>query len=466
MAVSSFAPPSPTPGTLPAAPAKKRDRLAGLDVARSVAIIGMFLAHFAYSVRSEDGIGGSVARFTDGRAMPLFVVLGGIGITLLTAHSNHPDRALLGRAAVLLVAGLLLEARTNVLVILHFYALFFVLGVVLRRLPSWALLALAAVSTAIGAAITLADPSWSTVGDTLAGESTTFGIVGIVRDPVVLLIDLVATGGYPLFPTLAFVTVGMWLGRQRLSSTAWQAGLVATGVGLFALGYGSGWVADASRADVVRIDAEAGRVRVDRTAVARIADEFGVDPRDLVDDAESALADGVSAEEIDDEMTRAAVAPGDPINLFNSTGHSHQPAWVIGATGFALAVIGLALAGARVVPLLFAPLAAAGRLALTFYVAHLIVLIRIQDTWPGDRSPGAILGTVGGAFALFVVAATLWLRFVPYGPLEALLRLAGGGFGGRTARTQVTPLVAPEPQVGHPATMSWPVAPPSRPPEH
>lgn len=465
MVVSSFAP-SP-PQTLPTVNPTKRDRLAGLDVARSVAIFGMLVAHFAYSVRGEDGALGRVARFTDGRAMPLFVVLGGVGITLLTARAKHPDRALLGRAAVLLVAGLLLEARTNVLVILHFYALFFVAGVVLRRLPGWALLTLAAVSTAIGSAVALAEPEWSTVRETLADQSTTFGIVPVVvSHPFVLLTDLVATGGYPLFPTLAFVTVGMWLGRQRLSSVPWQAGLVAAGVALFTVGYGSDWLVDQSRADLVRIDEEAGRVRIDADARARIAEEFGIRERDLVANAESALADGVRPAEIDAELTNASLDPGDPLNVFDGTGHSHQPSWVVGATGFALAVIGLALGAARLVPSLFTPLAAAGRLALTFYVTHLIALIRVQDTWPGDRSPGDTFTLLGVAFAGFAVLATAWLRFVPYGPLEALLRLAGGGFARRTQTLTVTPPVAPVPSTATPDLLSWPAAPPTRPPEY
>ena len=488
MAVSSFAPRPTAPLSLPTTATKKRDRLAGLDVARSVAILGMFVAHYAYSIQGEDGIASSLSRFTDGRAMPLFVILGGVGITLLTARATHPDRALLGRAAVLFVAGLLLEARTNVLVILHFYALFFVLGMVLRRLPGWALLALAGVSTAIGSAITLADPEWATVRDTLADERTTFGIVSIVERPLVLLTDLVATGGYPLFPTLAFVTVGMWLGRQRLGATAWQVGLICAGAALFAIGYGSSWVVEDARDDLVQLDADANRARIDPSAVDRIAAEFEIAPEDLVGRAEAALADGASADELDAQMTEAAIDPGDALNVFDGSGHSHQPAWVVGATGFALAVIGLALALTRLVPALFAPLAAAGRMALTFYVGHLIVLIRIQDTWPGDRSPAVTLGIVAASFAAFVALATAWLRFVPYGPLEALLRLAGGGFGGFdswTQRGRVNPVVAPEPQVGHPPTMSWPaptagppaaapmgqpggwpVAPPTRPPEH
>ena len=53
----------------------KPPREIGLDVARALAVLGMLLAHFGAAAAGEDdGWAGSVTRFVDGRAMPLFVM--------------------------------------------------------------------------------------------------------------------------------------------------------------------------------------------------------------------------------------------------------------------------------------------------------------------------------------------------------------------------------------------------------
>jgi hypothetical protein len=129
--------------------------------------------------------------------------------------------------------------------------------------------------------------------------------------------------------------------------------------------------------------------------------------------------------------------------------HSGTTAEVVGSGGVAVAVIGgLSLldsatgAGervARVLRLVLSPVAAAGGMALTLYVAHAIVLAIIRATaerperWqaPDWTFPALAVGSL--------VIAVLWRRFVGTGPLElglrALTRLA--------LREPVRPRVAP-----------------------
>jgi uncharacterized membrane protein len=435
--------------------------LAGLDVARAVAIYGMLLAHFAYEARSEPGWLGSVARFTDGRAMPLFVVLGGVGITLLTQAARHPDRALLGRAALLFVAGLLLENRTNVLVILHVYAVLFVLAVVLRRLPGGVLLGLAAVATVGGGAIQLAEVDWTNVRSELVDSSTTWGIVPILARPGVLAVDLVATGGYPLFPTLAFATVGMWLGRQRLTGMGRQLAVAGAGVALFVAGYGGWQLVETARTDLVVVDGESASIRIDPAHAERLTEATGESVTDLRRRARTALADGVDPEEIDAELTALGIPASDLSNLADGNGHSHQPAWVVGATGFALAVIGVSLLATRAFGAALVPLASAGRMALTFYIGHLLILMAVADTWPGTRTAGETIALLSLAFAGFALLATAWLAVLPQGPAEALLRLAGGG-GLRRHSPQPATVPAHATLTQHgPTAGAWPVGDPA-----
>jgi uncharacterized membrane protein YeiB len=115
--------------------------------------------------------------------------------------------------------------------------------------------------------------------------------------------------------------------------------------------------------------------------------------------------------------------------LLNAAGHSHMPAWMLGATGFALFVIGLCLVLADRFPRATLPLARAGQLALTLYVAHLLLLRWPLQNWPwGFTDTEVILLTIGG----FLVAATLcwlWRMRFNHSPLETVLRLAGGTRG-------------------------------------
>jgi hypothetical protein len=112
--------------------------------------------------------------------------------------------------------------------------------------------------------------------------------------------------------------------------------------------------------------------------------------------------------------------------------HSGTTAEVLGSGGVAVAVVGAlclldSASGfgeriARVVRVVLAPVAAAGALALTLYVAHAIVLAIIRasadnpDRWqvPDWTLPALIVGSL--------TFATLWRRFVGAGPLEAGLR--------------------------------------------
>jgi hypothetical protein len=112
--------------------------------------------------------------------------------------------------------------------------------------------------------------------------------------------------------------------------------------------------------------------------------------------------------------------------------HSGTTAEVIGSGGVAVAIVGgLGLLDsatgtgerlARVLRVVLSPVAAAGAMALTLYVAQAVALTIIRATtddparWlvPDWTLPALVLGSL--AFA------TLWRRFVGTGPLEAGLR--------------------------------------------
>src|SRR5215472_2820375 len=102
-----------SPRQLPAT----RERIAGYDIARSFALLGMIVVHFSLVMaadRSGPGLLVSILGFLDGRAAATFVILAGVGVTLRSqrsATSADPQalakvrRTLIRRGLFLLIAG-------------------------------------------------------------------------------------------------------------------------------------------------------------------------------------------------------------------------------------------------------------------------------------------------------------------------------------------------------------------------
>jgi uncharacterized membrane protein len=77
LAKSTTTSPVPVPETM--------RRIAGYDIARSFALLGMVVVHFSLvlaSDRSGPGWLVSILGFLDGRAAATFVILAGVGLTL------------------------------------------------------------------------------------------------------------------------------------------------------------------------------------------------------------------------------------------------------------------------------------------------------------------------------------------------------------------------------------------------
>ncbi len=383
------------PGPVRAPPVE--GRLLGIDVARAVAQLGMLITHYTYF----DGSGGDVrgvTRFFNGKAMPLFVFLGGLGFTMLTRRAAHPVAQALARGSVLVVIGLLLvEHAPLIAVILQFYGLFFALGLLVRRLPGVWLLVLAGVTTLVG--------GWSWLH--LAPDRVRYGGWQgweTVTDPRPLLIDLLVSGSYPALPTFAFFLVGMWVGRQALGRRQVQVLLVGAGLALALAGYVGGEIVT--------------RATTDRQELTETV----------------ALDDGAAADRIEDRVERRGESRRDAVRvvvrereraagtaplarLADPVGHGKMPAWVIGATGWSLAVLGLGLLAYARWPRLLHPVACAGQLALTFYVLQALGLRWwYTEEWSKRYSYTGQLVACFVIFGAFVVLATVWRRVLPRGP--------------------------------------------------
>ncbi|SDW14340.1 Uncharacterized membrane protein YeiB [Ruegeria halocynthiae] len=196
-------------------------RLDALDAARFLAFCGMVLVNFRIAAEVAPGTDWASVLIgsLEGRAAALFVVLAGVGIGL----SRISAGLLLRRAAFLFVIGLI-----NMTVfdadILHFYALYFVVGVVFltaSRRGLW-LGALAIIVLSVTANLILNyDQGWD--WDALA-YTDLWTLPGFLRNALF-------NGWHPVFPWAAFLLIGMAIGRSGLHTLCVQHRLIMWGFG-------------------------------------------------------------------------------------------------------------------------------------------------------------------------------------------------------------------------------------------
>lgn len=332
-----------------------------LDAARGLAVIGMVAVNTG--PRGDDELLELFYRVPYGRASLLFVLLGGIGLSLMTrrARERHvplPWGTLLWRCVLLLLGGLALqELAHEVSVILQIYALLILFSIPLLRTSSRILLLSAGTSALIGPLI------W------IAVQSQTDGRFD--RDPVSatdppweIFTGIALTGPYPLIVWAAPFILGIWLGRIDLTESRISTRMITWGA-------------------VAAIGA--------RSASLLLVANFG--------DPTSHLA-----------WQR----------LFSSVAHSQMPLWMIGGTGSAVFVLGVCLKIRSWSHPLAAPLVNLGQLALTAYVGHLLILAFIVRPGPDTLAQGILAST---ATVVVLMASTwLWRRRFSRGPLEVLLR--------------------------------------------
>lgn len=209
-------------------------RIAGVDVARGIAVLGMVTAHVGPDDHGPVPPGG-FAQLADGRPAALFVVLAGVGVALLSGGDAPVVGTRLVQARLrIVVRGLLLVVLgqalmmlgTPVAVILPTYGVFFTLGAVVLRWPTAALLVGAGTAAVVGPVVRAA-----------VGEDA----VGILGQRT--LADVLLGHYYPAVVWAAYLLVGVAVGRCDLRSRRLRVIWAASGAGLVLLGHGGAWLA-------------------------------------------------------------------------------------------------------------------------------------------------------------------------------------------------------------------------------
>ncbi|WP_328694265.1 DUF418 domain-containing protein [Streptomyces phaeochromogenes] len=370
-------------------------RLIGIDLARGLAVFGMYAAH----VGPDPSVGGPlgfVLELARGRSSALFALLAGFSLVLITGRP-HPRTGRAGRQAVgrilirsvvLVVLGFALTALgTDVDVILAFYGLTFLAVLPLYRLRVRTL-------AVIGAACALVMPQllymirqsidngdWADTvisWDPLARISDTDGLV-----------ELLFTGEYPVLTWMPFMIVGMVVARLDLGRAKVRARLALAGGGLAVLGYGGSWLA----------------LRLVPNAHATVA----------------AATDGDSAASAWWSDTVGYLTDGTPAAwLLVAAPHSQTTFSILGNTGVALLVVAACVAVTARMPRvtrLATPVAAVGMISLTAYVLHILAIYVVGMEEETAPALVALLAFIATAMLL----ATAWTRQFRRGPLEYLL---------------------------------------------
>lgn len=225
-----------------------QNRINGYDVARACAIFGMVFVNFklAMGAHEENGFWQFFYGLLQGRASATFVVLAGIGLSLMSRKAlriNGPEIGqtrlkILKRGVLLFVIGLLYTPIWPA-DILHFYGVYFVFAALVFHLSCRFLWFLIVVVNLIFLSLLLTldySAGWNFETLTYADFWTPSG----------MLRHLFFNGFHPVFPWVAFVFFGLWLGRQRLdlpevrSRFLWIStlGYLLVEAGMFALRYG------------------------------------------------------------------------------------------------------------------------------------------------------------------------------------------------------------------------------------
>ncbi len=301
-----------------------------------------------------------------GRSAALFAVLAGVSLALL-ARDRRPLWGLAVRALLIAAVGLALgELDSGLAVILTYYAVLFLLGLPFLRLGARTLFALAA------AWMVAAPVAAHLVAPHVPARTYAVPTFDRLAEPGRLLAELAVTGYYPVLTWLAYLLVGIGVGRLPLRRP---------GLDVRLLGWGSALAVGAQLLAAWLPPAE------------NAADYHGTIP------------------------------PGaDWDLLLVADPHSGTTLDLATTTGSALAVVGLCLLVVRLLPRpgqrVLAVGFGAGTMTLTLYSLH--VLLRTQGWPPEDYGQAAFRAHV----AVVVVIGAVFVALRRRGPLEWLVRRA------------------------------------------
>jgi uncharacterized membrane protein YeiB len=377
-----------TPTLPPLAGVPLKTRFQGVDIARGVALFSMLAANVAETVIGDDGKLRVAGMTVIGRSATMFVMVAGISLAFISG-GRHPVQGLARRAAraniaarALLIGliGLALGyvAPPDLGMILTFYGMFFLLAIPLIGLRPRTLVGIAAALVVVGPLVLMAADSLGLqdVFDTYPTLTSPF------TDPVNLVVLLLVSGDFPAVTYMAYICVGLAIGRLDLSSTKVALRLFVGGLALALAAWFVSWL----------LVSRLGGLQ----ALLAVSDP-GTTPTEIIWDT-------------DLEQSWWWLA--------TRSHHSGTPLDMLHTLGAAMAVLGAVLLVCRLrgAQRLLRPVAVAGAMTLTVYSAHAFVLATPLFS---DNDLALWLTLVAGA----LIFAVLWNHWFGQGPLERLVAI-------------------------------------------
>ena len=213
-------------------------RLAGVDAARGLALLGMMATHVFTTFESNAELTPTWAGLVfSGRASALFAVLAGVGLALSTGKQQPLQgpqlwaarRGIALRALVVGAVGLSLGGlEVNIAIILVHYAVLFLCVLPFLGLDVKHLLVLAAGWVLVSPALAFLLRPWLLAAEPRLqlGHNPQWEDLST---PAVLLGDLFLTGYYPVLQWIAYLLIGLAIGRLALTKAAVPVMLLAVG---------------------------------------------------------------------------------------------------------------------------------------------------------------------------------------------------------------------------------------------
>jgi len=352
------------------------ERIVGLDVARALSVIGMVLVNFKIvmgaSGSGPDWLIGAVGLL-EGRAAATFVMLAGIGLSLMTARARDGGFpallekhriTLFKRAAFLFIVGALYTPIWPA-DILHFYGIYIAIAACLLTMSTRSLTFVTAGLTAAFPLLMMVfnyEANWN--WETLA-YADLWSFNGAIR-------HLFFNGFHPVIPWLGFLLTGLAIGRLDLKNPTVRTRLLLAGA-------------------LTAVIAElAGRLLPGLLALegTELAELFGTSPM-----------------------------PPLPLYMLAA-----------GGTATVIITLSIALAERFYRAAWLTPFVRAGQLALTLYVAHVIIGMGALEAL-GMLENQTLAVSVAAALTFCLagfIFAYLWLNKFKRGPVEMLMRKLAG----------------------------------------
>ena len=359
-----------------------------LDVARAVAMIGVVVLNYhAYLNISEawtplapsiwqrlfnPGTGLLTTRFA-----ALFVLVAGIGVSLMTRSSRETNNKLLLRAdrlrlarrgALLLLVGYFFE-KVWPGTILFYYGAYFIVAASIFAAPTRRVL-----GVGVAAAVAAATIAWWRTDQMFDLNFTSWLAPPKIDSPRNLLIRLFVSYTHPLFPWLLFLAVGIVLGRHMQQFAKFRARLMLWSALIVASTYIASHLLSPSPA---------------------------LGPHD---------------------RTIAKLLSTDPLDrgLAYSVGTLATALFAFGALSLLVSAVG------NSAPMQL--LSRAGQMSLTIYIAHIfffnIVVHKLH--WVGATGLDSAIVLALVFYAAAIPLSATWRKYAGRGPAERLYRLFGG----------------------------------------